>query len=332
MRKLCYTMVCLLTALLLTGCKKGMNAEELNEKCATGVVLIVNYYYYSVTLPNGQHIYFTGVDREGDLEGFTFNEEEAIANQSGCTGTGFFISADGQLMTNRHVASPTIDPDAVKSFLKGFKRLMKKYYREEMQQLQAQYYQLEGQPGLQNRIAKSYEQYGMALETIDDMDMNDANIKTHTTLSIVYDDSFVNKPEDLHPCNTVAVSNIEAVDLAIIQLKDQQTPQNAYVFPLAEDDDLTMDQKLFMIGYNWGLTISKTAQGIRSQCYSGNVTQKSDGEKVLYSIPSLQGSSGSPVINEYGELVAVNFAGYAATQSFNYGIPLKKVRQFLRDN
>jgi V8-like Glu-specific endopeptidase len=41
---------------------------------------------------------------------------------------------------------------------------------------------------------------------------------------------------------------------------------------------------------------------------------------VLYSIPSLPGSSGSPIFGESGELVAINYAGINNTQSFNYGI------------
>ena len=33
-----------------------------------------------------------------------------------------------------------------------------------------------------------------------------------------------------------------------------------------------------------------------------------------------------------GNLVAVHFAGWQGTQAFNYGIPSKKVRQFLKEN
>ena len=147
-------------------------------------------------------------------------------------------------------------------------------------------------------------------------------------------DSLYDAADDLNDCNTVAVSKDPDADLALIQLKEKQTPDNCYVFSLKEDDDeLSMDDKLFMIGYNRGLTIARTSEGaIQSQTYTGNVTQKGDGSKILYSIPSQHGSSGSPVVNKYGEVVAVNFAGWDDTQGFNYGIPLKKVRQFLRDN
>jgi S1-C subfamily serine protease len=328
--------LCLLALMaLVSGCKKAMNPEEIYNKCAPGVVLIYNEFYYSITLPDGDQIYFTGVDRNGDLTGLTFKEEEAKANRSGCTGTGFFITTDGQIMTNRHVASPQIDRDDVKAFLKGLKKSMKNYYKEKMDAMRTQFYQYEGQPGVQQKIAQAYEDYSKALENTDDMDMNDADIETHTSLRIVYNDSHVVNEKDLDPCSTVAVSDVESIDLAIIQLDSHETPADAYVFPLrdeADGDDITLDQKLYIIGFNKGFSVAKTTQGYRSQIYSGNVTQKSDGEDILYSIASLPGSSGSPVIDEYGNVVAVHYAGMSTTQNFNYGIPLKKVRQFLKEN
>lgn len=51
----------------------------------------------------------------------------------------------------------------------------------------------------------------------------------------------------------------------------------------------------------------------------------------MYSIPALQGSSGSPVVNQYGELVAINFAGINGTQGFNYGIRVERLREIVND-
>ena len=85
-------------------------------------------------------------------------------------------------------------------------------------------------------------------------------------------------------------------------------------------------------GFNAGLTLSNTSQGIKAQITSGTISQKSDNDKIMYTIPSLPGSSGSPVVNEKAQLVAVNFAGVNGTQSFNYGIQIKKVRQFMNEN
>ena len=54
------------------------------------------------------------------------------------------------------------------------------------------------------------------------------------------------------------------------------------------------------------------------------------GDRLLYDISTVQGSSGSPVINEDGDVVAVNFAKLAGSDNFNFGIPLERIRKFLK--
>ena len=65
---------------MLSSCKKSMSSQEIYDKTSSGVVLILNYFYYSVTLPDDTEIFFTGVDNEGQLEGLTYEEEEAQKN------------------------------------------------------------------------------------------------------------------------------------------------------------------------------------------------------------------------------------------------------------
>lgn len=71
-----------------------------------------------------------------------------------------------------------------------------------------------------------------------------------------------------------------------------------------------------------GPLIGQTNEGLKSQLTSGEVSQDPDSKRILYSIPTLQGSSGSPVMNQYGELVSVNFAKVSGEQSFCFGIPV----------
>jgi len=324
---------CLAVLSVFSSCKKAMSSQEIYDETASGVVLILNYFYYSVTLPDDTEIYFTGVDSDGQLSGLTYDEQEAWNQCSACTGTGFFISDDGSIMTNRHVAQPEISEQVVKAFLKNYKRSLKDIYQKKKTELAQMFYSYEGDANAQTQIVQQFKKVDAILEHVDNMDMNDADFNTHSKVSVAYNDTHVTKFEDFKPCSVVTVSEEENVDLAIIQLDDGETPEGRYVFHLRDNDEqLTLDQKLYMIGFNKGFSISKTAQGIRSQCYSGNVTQKDDGEKILYSIPSQPGSSGSPVIDEYGNLVAVHFAGWSGTQGFNYGIPSKRVRQFLLEN
>ena len=60
----------------------------------------------------------------------------------------------------------------------------------------------------------------------------------------------------------------------------------------------------------------------------GTISQRT-AERLMYSIRALPGSSGSPVVNMQGQLVAVNYAGLNGTQNFNYGIRVKYLKQLL---
>lgn len=96
------------------------------------------------------------------------------------------------------------------------------------------------------------------------------------------------------------------------------------------DKKLEINQTIYVIGYNYGVVLAKTDNGINAQFTSGTVTQQPDGKRVTYSIPSMPDSSGSPVVDDGGRLVAVNFAKSNGSDNFNFGMPLIRIVTFLR--
>ena len=109
-------------------------------------------------------------------------------------------------------------------------------------------------------------------------------------------------------------------------------PQDKYIFNLYNNETHNDEEiKLYMIGFNQGPTLALTNNGIKAQITQGYISQNTDNIKIMYSIPALQGSSGSPVVNQYGELVAINFAGINGTQGFNYGIRVERLREIVND-
>ncbi|MBO4429723.1 MAG: trypsin-like peptidase domain-containing protein [Bacteroidaceae bacterium] len=188
-------------------------------------------------------------------------------------------------------------------------------------------------------------------------------VRTYSKIGIAYNETYVDDFDDFlgeNACVVRKISKCENADLAIIQLKNKRTPESAYVFDVSgmvvrekesksfgewfnqvsfgeatteesEAEDLKIDQQLYMIGYNHGIAIAQTREGIKAQMTSGKITQLPDGERLLYSIPTMQGSSGSPVLDADGTLRGVNFAKATLNDDFNFGIPMNLIKNFLKE-
>lgn len=367
-------------AIGLSGCQEQKTPEQLFEERASGVVVILNEFYYELRLPNGNKVYFTGIDSDGDLENFTPDEEQIKKNRQIITGTGFFVDNKGTIMTNRHVAQPQLDKTQAKAayieliksakslIALGLSQMQEQYADLERQKAKCYvydpysgdaYYDLDRMNSIDQKKAEIEEAYEELSETYEGLngltDPASLKISVVSQLGIAYNDTYVTSREDFfrnNACVVAKMSSKEDVDLALIQLKNKTTPSSAYVFDILGKDDgaesiveqaknlfsgnnndkeLKINQDLYMIGYNAGLVLGTTRQGIKVQMTTGKLTQLPDGQRLLYSIPTVQGSSGSPVIDAYGNFVGVNFAKLNGSDNFNFGIPAKQVVSFYNE-
>lgn len=370
MKKYLFITLSIIMLMGWTGCDSTKTSDELYNECSSGVVMVVNQYYHKITLPTGKEWYFSDFDEDGDLKDWTMDKNEILEKRQVLTGTGFFVSDKGTILTNNHVANPHIAVKDAKNSVRRVFSAMGEILNIAMQELSDKFDTLEQSksdcvqynPFLQEyyvdenklneikaeqaQLKEQYDDYKETKEALKTMDLSDLSVETICELGIAYNDTYVTKFSDLVPCVVIKVSDKENIDLATLQLKNKQTPEGKHIFAVNEEQDesflnkiknlfsdddakeMKTGQKLYMIGYNAGFTVSNTSQGIKAQITGGTISQMPDEDKMMYTIPSLPGSSGSPVLNEHGQLVAVNFAGIRDTQNFNYGIQLKRVQQF----
>lgn len=201
---------------------------------------------------------------------------------------------------------------------------------------------------------------------IRDLSLSNFDVELCSEIKIAYNGSHITSSNDLIDC--FVVKDVPNYDLGIIQIADGSNfwnvcklgeapkwsyeqmevgwsnihnagtiswftiPQDKYIFNLYNNETHNDEEiKLYMIGFNQGPTLALTNNGIKAQITQGYISQNTDNIKIMYSIPALQWSSGSPVVNQYGELVAINFAGINGTQGFNYGIRVERLREIVND-
>lgn len=141
-RLICNTLAAAII-MLLSSCLKEKTPEAIYDEQVSGVVLVLNQYYYSATLSDGSVIYFSGQDEDGKLKDIAFDADSV--QRSMVFGTAFFVDASGSLLTNRHVVDPIIAKADVRDYVRKLVRGLHVIAEYAQQNMAQEYRQLQDQ-------------------------------------------------------------------------------------------------------------------------------------------------------------------------------------------
>lgn len=336
-----------LVSTFFSACKQQ---EDVYEKYRKSVVLLVHEFVHKVDI-NGEAIYFTYEPASRSIPKIYASREEAAKNTSVGYGTGFFVDEEGRIITNKHVVD-----DWYEAYESDCKNILRKlmdeqkrkwaYKKDSATEQRAVWYsksindyyeydrqRARGQVEAWKRLETDYYREQSFWETMISA-LPEAKFGVESVfLGYATDGTFAQKLSDYKACQKIKVSKDEQIDLALLQANDRRLPEEvSEVIDVANfADNPRVGDDVSIIGYNYGPLIAASQNaGLRCQKTDGRISQENDGIRVMYSIPTLQGSSGSPVFNQRGQLIAVNYAGISTTQSFNYGILAKHIPELLK--
>lgn len=320
--------------------------KEVESKCLHGQTEIYEQYKDAVVLV--KHTYNIKFKIK-DSEPFSIDVDAYGLQEQTVFGTGFFVSDEGKIATNDHVAKPwaydenntnqwtkeyiaSILPDSVatndiKQYLEqNWTKYMDEGYEEE------EYQDGEDVQNVDENDTLSDYAEGPAVAAVPEFEkvsINDIEIVPETVeISIALHGS----SEDWIDCKVINTSDDKDVDVALIQTKNEMLPTTVKNIinlndAIVDDTTLKPGNKAVLIGYPMGMTLASTRKGIMVQSYEGQINKESDGVSIQYNITSTHGASGSPVFNDCGQLIAINYAGYDQAQGYNFGIVAKYVQK-----
>ena len=283
---------------------KTLSDEQIYAKHKNSVVLLVGYYHYKVSAGNFNLALVDLPDEVAFVEKFdksTGKYKEVLvpvtsktkSNLSIYTGTGFFVSEDGKILTNLHITRPWLFEDRL------------------------------------SEISDKYKMY-IALEAAERPHLNAFidQIKVEGVLDfigMIPNESFFSA-DNMRHCREVVGHDNKEKDVALLQIETKKLPDGCTMVDLnqaiVKDEDIKVGSHMFTMGFPHGLNIQEgeSSKGIQLFAQGGSINQGCSEYCFGFNAPSFQGASGSPLFNEKGQLIGILSKGVTFSQGYNFAV------------
>jgi len=231
------------------------------------------------------------------------------------SGSGFFVTANGYIVTNRHVVE--VDPKAVQAGKQKLDELVAQLDRErrnierweeQVKRVTDQQVRKDVEEELRQRRENLAKYTALHKEAVEQNQKMSRGASPSDTKVFLIDGSELS-------VQTIKMS--DNTDLALLSVDCYNAP---FIQPMKDNRHLGQGQKVFSIGSPMGLRYTVT-----SGIISGYREHK--GRKFIQTDAAINpGNSGGPLIDEQGGLIGINTMVLRDAQGIGFAVPFQEVK------
>lgn len=291
---------------------------QVYDRYNSSVVMLVGVFHYEVTAGSldlarlGLPTKFLFIN--GEPVDITNIPESIWMKYGTYTGTGFFISEDGQLITNLHVIKPWLFDDTLQQF--------EDYYRKEFAKI------ADADGTIRTLFTGESAGLSAYISQIKVVGVSDGVL-------LVPQGRFFSSENSIK-CTVLSAGEDTNKDVALIQSDKMELPNKKCTYVNVKDsmdvsnDALKVGGTMFTIGFPHGLSLQdlENEKGIQVFCHTGHITRESEEYGFNFDAVSAGGASGSPIFNDHGMLIGVLNQG-VKNENINMGVKAQYVKELI---
>jgi len=302
--------------------------EKVYGQYKNSVVLILVKAHYAPYY-KGQPIYSMTLNES--FEAYSVDEDgDVIKSPIVWCGSGSFVSEDGLIVTNRHVANMPADED------RKNKEKIKKQIKTDLVNWFGQVYDAYSK----TRDRQQRSVLSSILDNTKEIFNNEEDIEIvleYDFMGVALNDTHVNpgNENDFLPCSFIKNHPDEKVDAALMQLNNKQTPGNVKIVDIVNFSRIKHRElgcKVYTIGFPNHFIYGTTAVGLEANNQSGEITQDKGDIVYGHNMQIKGGASGSPVFDSHGRFAGLIVSGwtYNGVQTgYNSAVRPEKVAELM---